>query len=171
MGYSLGGRLALHALLDSPQLWSGAIIISSHPGLETAQQRQDRKKNDSIWAERFLDESWDSLMHAWNQQEVFKSSNLLREEKDYSRQILADTLIHWSLAEQENLKTHIEKLNIPILWVAGESDKRYAAIAKSLQLHHHQSRVWIAKELGHRVPWEATADFQKQIQIFLEALL
>ncbi len=32
LGYSLGGRLALHALLKEPTLWRGAIIIGADAG-------------------------------------------------------------------------------------------------------------------------------------------
>src|SRR4051794_21774844 len=46
LGYSLGGRIALHALLASPQLWSGAVIVSAHPGLTDDQERNDRLQAD-----------------------------------------------------------------------------------------------------------------------------
>ena len=35
LGYSLGGRLALHACLSRPDLWRGAIIVGAGPGLES----------------------------------------------------------------------------------------------------------------------------------------
>src|SRR5258708_3665465 len=33
LGYSLGGRLAMHLLLAQPKLWDAAIFISANPGL------------------------------------------------------------------------------------------------------------------------------------------
>src|SRR6476661_7376674 len=35
VGYSMGGRLAMHALIDDHTKWSGAVFISAHPGLAT----------------------------------------------------------------------------------------------------------------------------------------
>src|SRR4051812_11045421 len=35
IGYSLGGRIALHALTQAPEMWSGAVLASTHPGLES----------------------------------------------------------------------------------------------------------------------------------------
>src|SRR5262249_13235955 len=103
MGYSLGGRLAMHVLLQNPTLWDSAILISAHPGLESLELKQKRHASDNAWALRFKSESWEPLMQAWNQQEVFKDSTIVqRVEHDFSRELLADTLIHWSLAHQDN---------------------------------------------------------------------
>ncbi|MEO0375535.1 MAG: hypothetical protein AAF329_13095 [Cyanobacteria bacterium P01_A01_bin.17] len=40
LGYSLGGRLALHAVLHNPELWEGAIATSTSPGLSSLEDRQ-----------------------------------------------------------------------------------------------------------------------------------
>src|ERR1700733_9757644 len=42
IGYSLGGRLALHSLLQNPFLWDAAILISTHCGLESEEKKQER---------------------------------------------------------------------------------------------------------------------------------
>jgi 2-succinyl-6-hydroxy-2,4-cyclohexadiene-1-carboxylate synthase len=171
MGYSLGGRLALHALLDKPECWRAAIIISAHPGLSSTQVKQERRKEDERWAERFLNEPWDKLMKAWNERAVFAGKSYVSErlEQNYNRLDLANTLRHWSLSTQDDLLPEIKKLDIPILWVAGELDSRYATIASTLSLRHPQSKIWIAPGSGHRVPWECQT-FQKQVETFVEAL-
>src|SRR5690242_6488130 len=51
VGYSLGGRIALHALTRKPEIWSAAVIISAHPGLSDPTERQKRIENDEKWAE------------------------------------------------------------------------------------------------------------------------
>lgn len=153
LGYSMGGRLAMHALVTNPHAWSCAIIVSANPGLEEASQRAARLQQDAIWANRFEKEPWDSLMTDWGAQELFNGSTVQRNECDYSRNELAGILRYWSLGQQKNLNPLLEQLNIPILWIAGEKDKRYAAIASSVKLSHPQSEIWIAPEVSHRVPW------------------
>ena len=44
LGYSLGGRLALHALCDNPGRWQGAILISAHPGLRCSKEKETRER-------------------------------------------------------------------------------------------------------------------------------
>ena len=53
-GYSMGGRLALHALLESGHPWQAAVIVSGHPGLES--DRSVRRSADTAWATAIHDE-------------------------------------------------------------------------------------------------------------------
>lgn len=172
LGYSLGARLALRALIDSPQKWSAAVIVSGHPGLETELQRQERVLADEVWARRFETESWEELMDSWSGQPVLATSTVcpVRCESDFSRKQLAEVLRTWSLGRQENLKGQVEALDIPILWIAGENDSKFAAIARSMSLKHPKSTVWIAKETGHRVPWEKSIEFIEQLDTFLNKI-
>ncbi|MGA8165073.1 MAG: alpha/beta fold hydrolase [Waddliaceae bacterium] len=168
LGYSLGGRFALHALLDQPCLWDAAVIVSANPGLAKEEERKKRCEHDDRWADRFLsEESWNDIMHDWDSQGVFsRSASIERPEGDFSGEALAHVLTGWSLGRQENLKPEIERLNIPILWIAGEYDQKFSTIARSLTLSHPFSRVWIAPDADHRVPWKQRKSFQQQMEIF-----
>lgn len=59
LGYSLGGRLALHALLEDSAMWRAAVIVSAHPGLQDDEARVLRMASDAHWAGRALVGSWD----------------------------------------------------------------------------------------------------------------
>lgn len=172
IGYSLGGRLALHALIDNPTLWKGAILISSHLGLNCPTKKQERLAFDLQWAQRFSNLPWDALMHTWNDQSIFKGSfNPLRLEQDYTRKQLASILTDWSLAHQDNLKPSFEKIAIPILWIAGELDQHYADQASCLQLSHPQSKIWVAPRAGHRVHFHESDQLNYQIDQFIKGLI
>ena len=58
LAYSMGGRLALHALLQGPKLWKAAIIVSAHTGLQSEQERTARLQSDAKLAEDFLHQPW-----------------------------------------------------------------------------------------------------------------
>ena len=139
IGYSLGGRLALHALLNNPSLWRGAVIISAHPGLVDHQQgRAKRLEHDRRWAARFESEAWASLMQSWNAQEVFSRDAFVfeRKEKDYQRPQLMQGLLQGSLGCQSDLRQPISELEIPLLWITGSKDHRYCALAQTLCFKH-----------------------------------
>lgn len=170
VAYSLGGRLAMHALLSNPGLWQGAILISSNPGFE-AQVKPARLRDDIIWANRFITESWDSLIQAWNQQQIFGGfSGLQRKESDFSRKLLSDTLRYWSLGQQDLLTPQLQELDLPILWISGENDVTYTTRAKQMLFSHPKSRVWVAPNAAHRVPWQQPVKFLNQMQQFLGEL-
>jgi 2-succinyl-6-hydroxy-2,4-cyclohexadiene-1-carboxylate synthase len=172
MGYSLGGRLAVHALIENPTLWQAAILISTHLGLSCPKIKQERLASDKQWAHRFSTETWDSLMQAWNAQPIFKDSfTPLRLEHNYTRSHLASILMDWSLARQDNLESSLEKLSIPVLWIAGELDGPYAAKAHSLQFSQPQSRTWVAPQIGHRVLLHKPDQLKIQIIQFIKGLL
>lgn len=167
MGYSLGGRLAMHAITQNPEYWSGAILISCHPGLSCHIKREERLKKDIIWAEKFEKEPWHNLMTQWNAQEPFKFSKpCVRNEEDYSREQLSAMLRYWSVGNQENLTAKLQTLSIPILWIAGKQDFTYASLAESLSFAHPKSKRWIADGAGHRVPWESN-EFSKVVKEFI----
>ena len=171
MGYSLGGRLALHALLQSPQLWHGALIISAYPGGLSEEEKILRCKSDERWADRFATEAWESIMKDWNDQETFRSSaSPVRDEKDYDRKLLSVTLVHWSSGKQDNLISVLRGIELPILWMAGENDKKFSVIAKSLVLSNPLSKIWIAPDAGHRLPWDNSKKFQIQVDHFLNKI-
>jgi 2-succinyl-6-hydroxy-2,4-cyclohexadiene-1-carboxylate synthase len=172
IGYSLGGRLALHALIDSPRLWSGAVIISANPGLQTAKEKKARLERDLQWSQRFLSEPWELLMKDWNAQHVFSGDDCapVRKEEDYSRTALAGALKGWSLGKQNDLRQAIRQLSVPVLWIAGERDPKSASIAKSLKFSHSQSKVWIDSEAGHRVPWQQKNSFKQELATFLKEI-
>ena len=174
MGYSLGARLAMHAILDtSPSPWDAAVIISAHPGLISNMEKKKRLTKTEEWATRFENEPWDTLIEGWNSQEVFSKIDAFfsRKESDYQREQLAGLLRHWSLGHQDNLRPSLEKLSIPILWIAGEKDQTYSEIASSMHFSHPSSRVWIAPNSGHRVPWEQPIAFQQQLNAFCDTFL
>lgn len=171
IGYSLGGRLALHALIDNPALWEKVVIISTHPGLAAESEKKTRRSLDQKWALSFLQDSWNPLIKDWNLQEVFcgYANSFARKECDFSRQALAKVLLNYSLATQQNLEKKISRLPQPILWIAGEKDMRYKSLALAQRFQNPQSEAWIASDAGHRVPWEQTEQFLHKLYLFLGA--
>jgi 2-succinyl-6-hydroxy-2,4-cyclohexadiene-1-carboxylate synthase len=173
MGYSLGGRLALHALLDHPAQWQAAIIVSAHPGLVDSQERVTRQQRDQLWAERFQHEEWHVLMQAWNAQEIFAqdTSYFQRQESDYQRDQLAHALICGSLGQQADLRAQIESLPLPLLWITGALDERYSQMAHALKFAHPLSRWVQVPEVGHRVPWAAPQKFKQALHSFQSLMM
>jgi 2-succinyl-6-hydroxy-2,4-cyclohexadiene-1-carboxylate synthase len=171
LGYSMGGRLALHALLDSPSIWQAAILISAHPGLDIAEEKSQRYQTDLHWAQRFSQEPWPHLIEEWNQQAIFQGHHMrVREESDFCRQSLCQQLIGWSLGNQNYLIEDIERLSLPILWVAGEQDTAYLERARSIRLQNPLSAIWEVPGAAHRIPWEKSPELIQQINQFIHTL-
>ena len=96
VGYSMGGRLALHAL-DQVE---AAVIVSAHTGLREG--RQDRLDQDLRWAEKCRTMDWAEFLAEWHRQPVFAGGGF---EPDRSglvsrRKEIASAFERWSLGRQ-----------------------------------------------------------------------
>src|SRR5205085_956212 len=101
----LGGRLALHALLEKHSPWKKAVIISANPGLKSPEERNSRLQADQKWAEKFKNDPWEQVLTQWNDQPLFggKSLPLIRPENSANKQLHAQVLMEFSLAYQNDL--------------------------------------------------------------------
>ncbi len=172
IGYSLGGRIALHALLNSPQYWSGAVIISAHPGLSNQSERDQRIQRDFAWAKRFEENDWNTVISDWNSQPVFKGSIREPERKpsSYSRQLIADSLRGCSLGVQSDLSNRLKEFTKPILWVVGERDTKFLTLAEDLKSNHSSIQVVVVPQSGHRVLFDQPELLSQILIQYLELL-
>lgn len=160
LGYSMGGRLALQLL--EQQRFAKAIVVSA--GLNTPDAA--RKARDEAWARRFESDDWQTLMRDWNAQPVFGGHALERREEDYDRAELARQLREWSPAVLP--PPRLESIETPLLWIAGERDAKYVAIAREAVARLPHAEVWICPDAGHRVPWEQPRRFVERLRRFLD---
>jgi 2-succinyl-6-hydroxy-2,4-cyclohexadiene-1-carboxylate synthase len=172
LGYSLGGRLALHALLETPHSWQAAIIVSAHPGLENAADRASRRATDAVWASQALAGNWQEFLTAWHAQSILGTTSQREPQASSSlvmrRREIARSFVDWSLGAQEPLWPRLAEISIPVLWIAGENDAKFLALAQRAVSLMPNAQLAIAPACGHRVPWEAPDWFADQVAGFLK---
>jgi 2-succinyl-6-hydroxy-2,4-cyclohexadiene-1-carboxylate synthase len=175
LGYSLGGRLALHALLAAPEQWAGAVIISAHPGLRNDDERAEREQRDQVWAEKSLHADWEEFLSEWNAQPVFSenpSPKVLRRQRELEgrREEIAKAFRVWSLGRQEYLGERLAACPVPVLWVTGACDEKFSELGTAMAVVMPDCEHLAISDCGHRVLDEAATelaaaigDFQKRI--------
>ncbi|MGD1949055.1 MAG: alpha/beta fold hydrolase [Leptolyngbyaceae cyanobacterium] len=156
LGYSLGGRLSMHALIQAPELWSKAIIVGADPGTADEQIRARCLKRDRIWANRFLTEPWPKLLAQWDALPVFcgRPCPTARRENDFDRQKIAHLFEVYSKGHMDDLTPHLRSLPVPITYVTGIDDERYCRLGQTLSSQCPNLTHITVKNAGHRVPWE-----------------
>lgn len=153
LGYSLGGRLALQALLHGAD-YQRAILVSTGLGIEDEAARAARRASDEAWAQRFESEDFETVITDWNAQPVLAGPALARTRDDYDPRALRE----WSSGALPPVASRLHELTIPTLWIAGARDSKYVAAAhRGASLA--RGRVAIVDHAGHRVPWEAPSEF------------
>lgn len=157
IGYSMGGRLALHAALQAemaqPSLYSGLILLSTHPGIEDRREQLRRQQQDLRWAQRFLHWSWDALLKHWNAQPVFAGSGPPppRRARDFQRQRLARALLQFSPSRHAFDREQLKTLRLPQLWLNGSRDEKYCALASRMENAGIIPETGTIAGLGHRL--------------------
>ena len=154
LGYSLGGRLALHALLGGAQ-YKRAIFVSTGLGIEGDEARVARREADEAWAQRFETEDFDSVRAAWNAQPVLAGRSLFRTRGDYDPRALRE----WSSGSLPPVASRLHELTIPTLWIAGGRDAKYVAEAERAVTLVRDGQVAVIHGAGHRVPWDDAGKF------------
>ncbi len=174
MGYSLGGRLALHAVLEQPDLWQGIVVIGAHPGYASEVEREKQRAWDDAWAIRFKNQSnlWDELLQTWDALPIFNGRPTVthRPESAFSRARIALCFQNFSKGRQQFLTPRLSNLTAPpILFLSGDQDNRYSEIGRQMALACQVVQHRTIPNAGHRAPWENPEAFIREIQVFLEA--
>lgn len=164
VGYSMGGRLALHTLLADPKPWQAAVIISAHPGLEDEGESAARRAADADWASRALTGDWASFLHDWNTQPVLASAEMDDTRARASRlaqrrREIARSFVDWSLGAQKPLWDRLSEIDIPVLWITGAEDAKFTALAQRAVSLMPNAAHHALENAGHRVPWQQPAAF------------
>jgi len=168
IGYSLGARIALQALLEKDSPWSKAVIISGHSGITESKYRNARISHDKEWSELCMND-WPKFINSWEKQSIFNNSKPL-ENRDSLRPFsnkISETFINWSSGKQSPPINEFDKIKIPTLWLAGELDIKYIKIAEQACNILPHAKLKIIQNSGHRVPWDNPKDTANAINVFI----
>lgn len=169
VGYSMGARLGLHALLDGGP-WEAAVLVAPHPGLEVEVERVVRRASDAEWAARALRGDWCDFLAMWNAQPLLAASEARPSVDEARRREVARSFVDWSLGAQEPLWERLGEIRCPVLWCVGERDEKFRALGERAVGLLPRGELWVAPDAGHRVPWDAPEAFVARVGEFLERL-
>lgn len=177
-GYSLGGRLALAATeyVRGKNL-RGLMLISAGFGHATAKEQEIRRLADEEWA-TLAEQNPPVFWQKWYQQELFASFRALPEGAKEGWIQRRKTVSPTSVAHQFRalgqgnhpfllpLAKNLLERGVPILYLAGEKDKKYAALAQEMAALGATSKI--ASNAGHILPLEAADFLVKEGNEFLQ---
>ena len=168
VAYSMGGRLALHALLAQPDLWKAAVIVSAHPGLSEESDRVERRKKDAEWSTAALKGEWSDFLRKWNAQDVLGDTGDMADRAVLKtrRASIARSFVDWSLGAQADLVPQLDKITCPVLWLTGARDAKFTDIAQNAVSRMPNAKHQIIPDCGHRVPWEKPKEFAQSCELF-----
>ncbi|WP_243691938.1 2-succinyl-6-hydroxy-2,4-cyclohexadiene-1-carboxylate synthase [Shewanella fodinae] len=169
LGYSLGGRIALHVAQMAPQRLLSLQLESCHPGLLTVAEKEQRAVSDSQWATRLAQLPMQQFLTLWYQQPVFAELSdaeralLIERRSQQSPDALLAMFRATSLAWQQDLQQVPASCGCPVHYYYGQQDAKFSALAQRWQTRSNIHCHAIAAA-GHN-------SHQANPQQFLAALL
>ena len=163
LGYSMGGRGALHLAAAAPERVGALVLESSSPGIADPAERQARVAADAALAESIERAGLAAFVERWERLPLFASQSSLPHEARARLRAqrlrndprgLANSLRGMGAGSQEPLWEQLPALNIPTLLIAGELDAKYCALAGQMQALLPNARSAIVPGAGHAVHLE-----------------
>lgn len=171
-GYSMGGRLAFQLLAANPDLFSGAIIESSHCGIEADNEKSSRQNLDEKRA-RQIENDFESFIEEWNNMPLFQHTPpKLRPVyeaimKQQNPKNMAASLRGFGAGVMPEVCNQVQSINVPLCFLAGSLDQKYVDIMSGLENKFWAADIHIIEGAGHRVH----TDQPKELAIILKEVL
>jgi 2-succinyl-6-hydroxy-2,4-cyclohexadiene-1-carboxylate synthase len=177
VGYSMGGRLALHIAARRPERVSSLLTIGAHAGLDQ-DARDGRRHGDEALAERIEKNGIEWFVDYWGSLPLF--AGISRRGAGYVAQVrtermqnriagLACSLRGMGAGEMEPLWDDLRRVTVPCTFVAGQLDHGYVASARRLAASVANGRAEVVPRAGHAVHQERPDAFVRVLANHLSA--
>jgi 2-succinyl-6-hydroxy-2,4-cyclohexadiene-1-carboxylate synthase len=173
LGYSMGGRAALHFAVTAPDRVNRLILESASPGIEDAAERAHRRASDAALAQRILDSGIVAFVAEWEQQPLLALQPHVPEAVRARHHLerlrndptgLANSLRGMGTGQQEALWAQLAGLAVPVHLIVGECDERYVAVAQRMAALLPRAVLAVVHEAGHTVHVDQPGQFASVVR-------
>jgi 2-succinyl-6-hydroxy-2,4-cyclohexadiene-1-carboxylate synthase len=173
LGYSMGGRLALHWALAHPERIRRLILVGASPGLPTAEARDERRLADATLAAFIRSRGLDAFFKYWHNQTFFQPmlrlpperlNPILARRAQNDPEGLALSLENIGTGTLPSLWHRLKEIRFPVDLVSGEHDVKFTRLAHEMGAHLPKARHSLIEGAGHAVHLEKPADLAMLLQ-------
>ncbi|WP_259650973.1 2-succinyl-6-hydroxy-2,4-cyclohexadiene-1-carboxylate synthase [Shewanella colwelliana] len=139
LGYSLGGRIALHLAKLFPAQLLSVTLESCHPGLTIEAEKHARLQSDKKWHQLLTTCPISTFLARWYQQGVFADlskvarSRLIERRQHNNPAALGAIYLATSLGLQQDLSIIPNQSAIKWHYFVGKDDSKFSSLAQAWQ--------------------------------------
>ena len=175
IGYSMGGRLALHTALARPERVTGLVLVGATAGIDSDGERAARRAADDALAQQLEDDGLDAFLERWLQNPLFASLPPARAGLEDRRSNTVDGLAYSLRAlgsgAQRPRWDDLPRLTMPVLVIAGARDPKFAALGRRMvDAIGDNAALELVPGSGHAVHLERPEAFLAIVRPFLRLL-
>ena len=160
-GYSMGGRVALHAALALGSRLDRLVLIGASPGIADAGERAARRRADDALADRIeaigveaFAREWASLP-LWEGQPERVAAAANADRLRNTPAGLAAALRGLGTGVMDPLWDALPSLSVPVTLAVGERDEKFRAIAERMAAVLPRAEIAVVEGAGHAAQLEA----------------
>lgn len=174
VGYSLGGRTALHAALAEPERYGGIVVLGASGGIDDPAARAERVRADEDLAAWMETSSIEDVVARWERNPVFATQpaalvDLQRPGRlRHDPRALAQLLRTGGQGALGPIWSRLAELRTPLLALAGELDRPYVAAARRIAAIAPNAVARSIPGAGHAAHLEAPVATAAALTEFLD---
>jgi 2-succinyl-6-hydroxy-2,4-cyclohexadiene-1-carboxylate synthase len=174
VGYSMGGRLALHLAVREPRRFAGVIALGASLGIDDDSARHQRRVADEElagWMERSQIEE---VVARWERLPVFagQSAALVAAQRagrlSHDPKLLAGLLRSAGQGALPPAWEQLRQVEAPVLALAGERDRPYRSAAHRIAVRAPRGDARTVPGAGHAAHLERPAAVARLVVEFLD---
>jgi 2-succinyl-6-hydroxy-2,4-cyclohexadiene-1-carboxylate synthase len=170
VGYSMGGRIALHAAFALHDRVRRLILVGASPGLRSATARGERRTADERLADELENSTIERFAQRWastpvlaDQPPEVRAMADADRRRNHSPAGLAAALRGLGTGALPSLWPRLDRLTIPVELIVGERDEKFIQIARQMLEDLPHARLVVVPGAGHAVHWEAPGAVAERI--------
>lgn len=174
----MGARAALLFAIEHPEInWDAIILISGSPGIKSAEAKEKRHQSDLQLSQSIENQGLKIFFEYWDHLPIISTrkntppamlERLHSYRRKHSSDGLARSLREFGQGAYPDLRSKLHELRMPTLWITGEYDSKYTAIARNAVTHTSNAENTIITNCGHMPHQEQSATTALAINRFLK---
>ena len=178
LGYSMGARLALHAVLEYPKRWKALILISATAGIREG--REQRKSWDQELVHRLHNSTNKEFWDYWSQVPIIQSQRNVDVDFQQKRDVrrsqahldsLAASVLGFGAGVMPSVWHRLHEVDMPVLLIVGQEDQKYSQLGIELRAGIATSELHVVPDCGHAPHLEQPGAVAEIIDGWINSLL
>ncbi len=169
VGYSLGGRIALHAALALRRRVERLVLIGASPGIADPAQRAARRAADERLAAEIEAATIEEFATRWAATPVLEGQSPEVKAAAHADRLrstpagLAAARRGRGTGALPSLWERLGELSMPVVLIVGERDEKFRAIGQRMARELSRVELVVVADIGHAVHLEAPERITAQL--------
>jgi 2-succinyl-6-hydroxy-2,4-cyclohexadiene-1-carboxylate synthase len=175
VGYSMGGRMALHVALSANESVEGLVLMGATAGLRTEEERAERQRADESLARSITVRGVGPFLKEWLAGPLFArltpEASMIEARMTNRAVGLAASLRSCGTGAQDDLWDRLNEITVPVLLLSGGNDHKFTDLCAAMApLFGGSTSHFVVDGAGHSVHLEAPIETAALVSEWMQSV-